>query len=94
MSRLLGLAHLDRERAGTGLLIPGCRCVHTFGMRFPLCLVFLDADDRPLRVVERLGPRRIAACRGARAVLELPAAAEPRVSLPTGGGENRPPRTP
>src|SRR5262245_52399763 len=33
-SRLLGLALLRRERAGPGLLIPRCRSVHTFGMRF------------------------------------------------------------
>ena len=35
VSRLLGLALLDRHRAPEGLLIPRCRSVHTFGMRFP-----------------------------------------------------------
>ena len=38
LSRLLGLALLRRRRAGAGLLIPRCRSVHTFGMRFPLDL--------------------------------------------------------
>jgi uncharacterized membrane protein (UPF0127 family) len=74
LARLLGLALLDREAAGAGLLIPGCRSVHTFGMRFGLDLVFLDDRMRPVSVRHRVPSRRIALERGARAVLELPAA--------------------
>lgn len=72
-ARLLGLAHLDRGEAGVGLLIPRCRSVHTFGMRFPLDLVFLDAAGRPLSVRRAVPPRRLAFDRNAVAVLELPA---------------------
>jgi uncharacterized protein len=74
-SRLLGLSHLDRERAGPGLLIPRCASVHTFGMRFALDLYFLDAAGRPLAVRRAVPPRRVVGCRDAVAVLELPAAA-------------------
>ena len=70
-ARLLGLAF--RRRAGEPLLIPRCRSVHTFGMRFAIDVVFLDAHGRVLRVVERVPPRRIVSCRGARAVVEIPA---------------------
>jgi uncharacterized membrane protein (UPF0127 family) len=73
LSRLLGLALLDRPLAGPGLLIPRCRCVHTFGMRFPLRIVFLDEAARAVSVRQRVPPRRIASERTARAVLELPA---------------------
>jgi uncharacterized membrane protein (UPF0127 family) len=69
-SRLLGLAWLERDRAGAGLLLPGCRSIHTFGMRFELDLVFLDRRDRPLRTLRGVPPGRIASCRGAVAVLE------------------------
>jgi len=71
-ARLLGLARLDRDAAGPGLLIPRCASVHTFGMRFDLDVWFLGEDDE---VLERLlvPPRCFAARRGARAVLELPA---------------------
>ena len=72
-ARLLGLSHLDRRRAGVGLLIPGCRSVHTFGMRFPLDLVFLDFDLRPVALRRAVPPRRLAYERRAQAVLELPA---------------------
>ncbi|HEX3263571.1 MAG TPA: DUF192 domain-containing protein [Solirubrobacterales bacterium] len=72
-SRLLGLAHLDRDAAGPGLFIPRCRCVHTFGMRFALDLVFLGDASQPVSVRHHVPPRRIAVERRARAVLELPA---------------------
>jgi trehalose synthase len=71
-SRLLGLAQLDCDEAGPGLLIPSCSSVHTFGMRFPLDLVFLDRDGRPCSTRREVPPRRFAWDRRARAVLELP----------------------
>ena len=72
-ARLLGLALLDRADAGAGLLIPRCAAVHTFGMRFALDLVFLDADDEVLAVRRAVPRRRFVAYRGAAAVLEIPA---------------------
>jgi uncharacterized membrane protein (UPF0127 family) len=71
-ARLLGLAGIRRERAGDGLLIPRCASVHTVGMRFALDLFFLDAAEQPLLVCRALPPRRLAWCRGAVAVLEIP----------------------
>ena len=72
LARLLGLALLDRGAAGPGLLIPGCRSVHTFGMRFPLDLLFLDPDLDPLSVELGVPPGRFVSDRHAQAVLELP----------------------
>lgn len=72
-SRLLGLAGLSREAAGPGLLIPRCSSVHTFGMRFALDLVFLDASDQPLAERRGVTPRRFAWHRGTKAILEIPA---------------------
>lgn len=71
-ARLYGLAGLDAAEAGAGLLIPRCSRVHTFGMRFALDLVFLDAEGQPVLVSRNVGPRRFAALSGAAAVLELP----------------------
>ena len=72
-ARLSGLAFLDREQAGPGLLIPRCAAVHTFGMRFPLDIYFLDPDGTVLATRRAVPPRRFVAHRGAAAVLELPA---------------------
>lgn len=71
-SRLLGLAMLDRDEAGPGLLIPGCRSVHGFGMRFSLDVWFLGPYGEPLEV-RRLNRGRVARNGEARAVLEVPA---------------------
>ncbi len=53
-------------------------------MRFAIDAVFLDADDRVLRIAANLRPWRLAACRGARAVIELAAGECARVDLREG----------
>jgi uncharacterized protein len=70
-ARLLGLAFLSRAAAGPGLLIPRCRAVHGFGMRFELRVLYLDADGEIVRE-SRLSPWGFAACHRAESVLELP----------------------
>jgi uncharacterized protein len=89
-ARLLGLARLDYDEAGPGLLIPRCSSVHTFGMRFPLDLVFLDREGKPRSFRRAVPPRRFAWDLRASAVLELP----PRFagSVDGAGGEFSPPR--
>jgi uncharacterized membrane protein (UPF0127 family) len=72
-SRLLGLSRRDRSQAGAGLLIPHCSSVHTFGMRFELDVYFLDRAGQVLSIRRQVPPRRILWCRGAAAVLEVPA---------------------
>lgn len=81
-ARLLGLSNLHLDEAGPGLLIPGCRSIHTFGMRFALDLVFLDRDGRPCSVRRAVPPRRLAWERRASAVLELPCAETGRLLPP------------
>lgn len=71
-ARLLGLAWLREVPPGHALLIPDCRSVHTFGMRFPLDVVFLDSRGRALRVERGVKRRRVLVCRAAFAVLERP----------------------
>jgi uncharacterized membrane protein (UPF0127 family) len=68
-ARLRGL--LGRRPGPTALLLAPCRSVHTFGLRRPIDVVFLDADLTVVRVVQRLRPNRVASARGAVAALEL-----------------------
>lgn len=72
LSRLLGLALLSRRRAGAGLLVPGCRSVHTLGMRFRLDVLFFDDEARVIELRRAVPPGRVLRCPGAMAVLELP----------------------
>jgi len=72
-ARFLGLAHLDRDEVGPGLLIPRCSSVHTFGMRFALDLYFLGEAGELLAVRREIPARRVISCHRANAVLEIPA---------------------
>lgn len=70
-SRLRGLLGRKPLRPGEGLLLSPCDGVHTFGMGYPLDVLFLDRDDTVLGWREGVRPWR--ACRqpGARSTLEL-----------------------
>jgi hypothetical protein len=87
-SRLVGLA-LRRVPPPHALLIPRCSCIHTFGMRFALDLVWLDAQGRLLAVDRGVRPGRIVARRGARAVLEAPAGWDIVAAMAEEGTPNR-----
>ena len=69
LTRLRGL--LGRPPSPVPLLIVPARSVHTFGLRRPIDVVFLDADLRVVRVVRGLRPCRVAGARRAVAALEL-----------------------
>ena len=74
-SRRRGLLGTDSLRDGEGLLILPCRQVHTFGMRYPIDIVFVDASWTVRRISHCVRPGRISAVvMSSRAVLELPAA--------------------
>jgi uncharacterized membrane protein (UPF0127 family) len=73
--RLLGLAFRSRPPEGRGLLFPRCRSVHTFGMRFPIDVVFIDGHGRVLRIAAGVRPGRVVCCRQAVGVVEVRAGA-------------------
>ena len=69
-ARLLGLALLRHLTPDCALLLPRCSSVHTFGMRFPLAIRFLDHRGRELRLAAAVPPNRLVRHPGAAAVLE------------------------
>jgi uncharacterized membrane protein (UPF0127 family) len=73
LARLRGLLGRRELPRGHGLLLRPSPSIHTWGMRFPIDAVFLTADLEVLGVREAMPAWRMAARRGARAVLELPA---------------------
>jgi uncharacterized protein len=81
MRGLLGRRELPSEE---GILLRPASSVHTWFMRFPIDVVFLDDDLSVLRVVPRLGPWRLAARRRAAAVLELAAGESERRGIEVG----------
>jgi uncharacterized membrane protein (UPF0127 family) len=71
LPRMRGLLGKRDLRTDEGVLLRPAGSVHTFFMRFPIDIVFLDRDGRVLRIDESVQPWRTAAARGAKAVLEL-----------------------
>jgi uncharacterized membrane protein (UPF0127 family) len=58
---------------GEGLWIVPCRGVHTFAMRFPIDVLYLDGAEIVVHIEENLKPWRVAPLRlRAASVLELP----------------------
>ncbi|MDZ4198678.1 MAG: DUF192 domain-containing protein [Kiritimatiellia bacterium] len=72
-SRMRGLLGRPKPEEGHAVLLRPCGSVHTFFMRYPIDIVFLDDEDRIVRVVPSLAPWRMAAGGiRARQTLELP----------------------
>jgi uncharacterized membrane protein (UPF0127 family) len=67
---LLGRTAFDGSRA---LVLAPCVAVHTMFMRFPIDVVFVDAEGRALRTIPNLAPWRMAIDPFAHAVVEMPA---------------------
>ena len=71
--RLVGL--LGREGLGDGeaLVIMPCSAIHTFFMRFPIDVIFLDRASRVRKVICGMQPFRLSRLVfGAREAVELP----------------------
>jgi hypothetical protein len=47
--------------------------VHTFGMQFPIDLVYLDRRNRVVKTRSHVRPWRLSACLSAHSIVELPA---------------------
>ncbi|MBR8655094.1 DUF192 domain-containing protein [Achromobacter sp. Marseille-Q0513] len=69
--RMRGLAWRKPPGPRSGILLTPCFAVHTFGMRHPIDVAFISRSGRVLELRRALGPRRVALCLGAVAVVEL-----------------------
>jgi uncharacterized membrane protein (UPF0127 family) len=69
--RLRGLLGKRDLPSGHGVLLRPAWSIHTAFMRFPIDVVFLDADQIVIKIVPSLQPFKTASCRGAREVVEL-----------------------
>lgn len=71
--RRRGLLKHERLEEGEGLLIVPCEGVHTFGMRFPIDVIYLSKKRVVLKIRPEMPRRRMSFCLRAHSVLELPA---------------------
>jgi len=82
-SRFRGLQFVPKLPSDTGLLLKPCRSVHTFWMRFPIHIIFLDGEHKVLECRESVPPWRMVnpRAKGIASTLEVPIGKE----LPTIG---------
>jgi len=71
--RRVGLLKHERLEPGTGLWIVPCESVHTFFMKFPIDLVYLDRKRKVRKVRNAVPAWRLSMCLTAHSILELPA---------------------
>lgn len=88
---LLGRRSLAR---GEGLWIVPCESVHTFFMKFPIDLVYIDSKHRIKKLVRNVPPWRLSACLSAHSIVELPAGTIQRTHTETGDRLEFAPATP
>ena len=82
--RLRGLLGMGGLPPGEGIVLRPGWSIHTAFMRFPIDVVYVDADQVVMKVVPNLKPWRASTCRGARDVVELAAGECARRGLQAG----------
>ena len=72
-SRNKGLLGRTALNPGEGLWIVPCESVHTFFMKFPIDLVYIDRNKKVKKIRSHVRPWRLSACLSAHSIIELPA---------------------
>ncbi|KPK21937.1 MAG: hypothetical protein AMJ76_01370 [Dehalococcoidia bacterium SM23_28_1] len=84
-ARFVGLMGRRRLEEGEGLLLAPCSSVHTFFMRFPIDVIFMDREGKVVKVAPALRPFRLAlGGRGARDAVEVTAGTAARADTAVG----------
>jgi len=84
-SRRIGLLRHESLNPGEGLWIYPTQAIHTFGMRFPIDVAFLDRSLRIRRIYHQLAPFRLTTfVWRAQSVLELPSGSLANTSTTVG----------
>ena len=84
LRRMRGLLGREGLESGEGLLLRPASAVHTYFMRFPIDVVFLDRSLVVVGISDSVDPWRARSRKGAKAVLELPAGESARRGLAVG----------
>lgn len=61
LKRLVGLMFQKELSSEKALIIENCNAIHTFFMRFPIDVLFVDKNNRVVKVVKNFKPWRISA---------------------------------
>lgn len=59
VDRLIGLMFREKLVGADGLLLNPCRSIHTFFMRYNLDIVFLNSDNKIIKIIRDIKPWRM-----------------------------------
>lgn len=82
--RRTGLLKHQSLEPGQGLWIVPCEAVHTFGMNFPIDVLYLSKQKKVLKIRDNMKRSRMSICLRAHSVLELPAGYAAQTSTQVG----------
>ena len=83
--RMKGLLGKSEMLSGEALWIKPCMSVHTFGMKFPIDIIFLDKKNKVVSFINNMKPNRLTPLYfSAASALELPAGAIEKRDLNVG----------
>lgn len=82
--RLRGLMFQKEIESGQALIFPKAPAIHTCFMRFPIDIVFLDKQNKVIKIFEAVRPWRMVYCPHSALVIELPAQRAAQRSLKLG----------
>ena len=82
--RLRGLLGRKSLPVGGGMRFEPASSLHMMFMRFAIDVVYVDRDERVLKVVSDFKPWRFSAARGARSAYELPAGTIATIDITVG----------
>lgn len=82
--RRTGLLKHQSLEPGQGLWIVPCEAVHTFGMKFPIDVLYLSKQKKVLKIRDNMKRSRMSVCLRAHSVLELPAGYAAQTSTQVG----------
>jgi uncharacterized membrane protein (UPF0127 family) len=84
IERTRGLLGAEQLGELEGLWIKPCNSIHSFGMRYPLDVIYLDRHDRVTSLRRHLKPMRMSLDLWARSVIELNVGVIDRLELQKG----------
>jgi uncharacterized membrane protein (UPF0127 family) len=83
-ARRRGLLGRTGLAEGTALIIAPCQAVHTFGMQFPIDVLYAGRDGRIIKIRHAMPPGRISAAFSAFATIEMAAGTADRAAIRPG----------
>lgn len=73
LKRMVGLLNRSEFNDGEALILVPCNSIHTLFMRFSIDVLFVDRDNKVIKVIKQLKPFTITPiCFRATSVIELP----------------------